>query len=231
MIFQEPMTSLSPIHTIGNQIIETILLHQDIGKEDARRNAIDMLANVRIANPKMMMDYYPFQLSGGLRQRAMIAMALSCRPSLLIADEPTSALDVTIQAQILELMKDLQNQFRISIMYITHNLGVIAEIADEVSVMYLGKIVEQASVKEIFNNPLHPYTIGLMNAVPKIGRKKRTRLYTIKGTVPIPINLPNICGFYPRCPKAKKGICDKGIPPLVEIRKGHKVRCFLATEG
>jgi len=227
MIFQEPMTSLSPLHTIGNQIMEAILLHQKVDKKEARRLAIEMLDKVGIPDPSHRIDEYPHQLSGGLRQRAMIAMALSCNPSLLIADEPTTALDVTVQAQILELMKALQKEFGMSIIYITHNLGVIAEISDEVAVMYLGKIVEYANVGEIFCNPLHPYTVRLLRSIPKVGKKTRTRLDSISGTVPLPLNLPRGCTFYPRCPEAKEGICNLDDPSIVEAKEGHKVSCFL----
>lgn len=229
MIFQEPMTSLSPVHTIGNQIMEAILLHITKNKDQARELAIEMLYKVGMPNPYQRIDEYPHQLSGGLRQRAMIAMSLSCSPSLLIADEPTTALDVTVQAQILELMKNLQAQFGMAIMYITHNLGVIAEISDEVAVMYLGKVVEYAPVSEIFHNPLHPYTVRLLKSIPKVGKKARERLEAIKGTVPLPLDLPRECGFYPRCPEAKEGICNKNIPPLVKAKENHLVRCFLYT--
>jgi len=227
MIFQEPMTSLSPVHTIGNQIMEAILLHRDMNKSEARELTLEMLYKVGIPSPYQRIDEYPHQLSGGLRQRAMIAMALSCNPSLLIADEPTTALDVTVQAQILELMKSLQVEFGMSIMYITHNLGVIAEISNEVLVMYLGKVVEYANADEIFHNPLHPYTLRLMRSIPKIGRKARTRLDAIKGTVPLPLDLPPGCSFYPRCPEARKGLCNKEEPTLSEVTKGHRVSCFL----
>ncbi len=229
MIFQEPMTSLSPVHTIGNQIMEAILLHRDMSREEARKLAIEMLDDVGISSPEQMVDDYPHQLSGGMRQRAMIAMALSCNPSLLIADEPTTALDVTVQAQILDLMRHLQEDFGMSIMFITHNLGVIAEMADEVAVMYLGKVVEYADVDTIFHNPKHPYTISLLRSIPKVGRKARIRLDTIKGTVPLPLELPEECSFYPRCSEAMEGVCNAGIPPLVEIEGGHKVRCYLYT--
>jgi len=227
MIFQEPMTSFSPLHTIGNQIIEAILLHQNVNKEEARNLAIDMLDKVGIANPQQRVDEYPHQLSGGMRQRGMIAMALSCNPSILIADEPTTALDVTVQAQILELMKSLQAQFGMSIIYITHNLGVIAEISDKVAVMYLGRIVESTDVDDLFYNPLHPYTQALLKSIPRVGKKSRARLESIEGTVPLPLDLPVGCGFYARCPRAKEGICNKDMPPLVEAKKKHRVRCFL----
>ena len=229
MIFQEPMTSFSPLHTIGNQIMEAILLHQNVNKEEARKLAIDMLDKVGIANPPRRIDEYPHQLSGGMRQRGMIAMALSCNPSILIADEPTTALDVTVQAQILELMKDLQAKFGMSIIYITHNLGVIAEMSEEVVVMYLGKIVEYASVDNLFYDPLHPYTKALLKSIPKVGKKARARLDSIKGTVPLPLDLPAGCSFYSRCRVAKEGICNKDIPPLVKAKKKHWVRCFLYT--
>jgi len=227
MIFQEPMTSLSPIHTIGNQIMEAVLLHRDVSQSEARELTLEMLYKVGISNPHQRIDEYSYQLSGGIRQRAMIAMALSCNPSLLIADEPTTALDVTVQAQILELMKELQREFGMSIIYITHNLGVIAEISDEVLVMYLGKVVEHANADEIFHNPLHPYTIGLLKSIPKVGKKARTRLEAIKGTVPLPLDLPRGCRFYQRCREAKEGICDVDNPPLIEVTKGHRVSCFL----
>jgi len=229
MIFQEPMTSLSPVHTIGNQIMEAILLHVTKDKDHARELAIEMLYKVGMPNPYQRIDEYPHQLSGGLRQRAMIAMALSCSPSLLIADEPTTALDVTVQAQILELMKNLQDQFGMAIMYITHNLGVIAEISDEVAVMYLGRVVEYAPVAEIFHDPLHPYTVRLLKSIPRVGKKAKERLEAIKGTVPLPLDLPRECGFYPRCPEAKEGICNKNIPPLIKVKENHLVRCFLYT--
>lgn len=227
MIFQEPMTSFSPLHTIGNQIMEAILLHQNVNKEEARELAIDMLGKVGIANPQRRIDEYPHQLSGGMRQRAMIAMALSCSPSILIADEPTTALDVTVQAQILELMKALQAQVGMSIIYITHNLGVIAEMSNEVAVMYLGKIVEYAGIDDLFYDPLHPYTKALLRSIPKVGKKARTRLDSIRGTVPLPLDLPVGCSFYARCRQAKEGICDKNNPPLIEVKEKHRVRCFL----
>ena len=227
MIFQEPMTSFSPVHTIGDQIMEAILLHRTNDKKEAREITLEMLAKVGIPNPVQRIDEYPHQLSGGMRQRAMIAMALSCNPSLLIADEPTTALDVTVQAQVLELMKDLQGEFGMSILFITHDLGVIAEMSDEVAVMYLGRVVEEASVYDIFHNPLHPYTKALLRSIPKVGKKARVRLESIEGTVPLPLDPPKECSFYSRCRERKEGICNKDIPPLVEIEKGHKVRCFL----
>ena len=229
MIFQEPMTSLSPVHTVGDQIMEAILLHRTRKKREARALAIEMLSNVGISAPRQRMVEYAHQLSGGLRQRAMIAMALSCNPSLLIADEPTTALDVTVQAQILELMKSLQERFGMGILYITHDLGVVAEIADDVAVMYLGKVVEYASAREVFHNPLHPYTVRLLKAIPKVGRKARTRLEAIEGTVPLPMDLPRQCSFCPRCLEAIKGVCDSDVPPLEEVKEKHFVRCFLHT--
>ena len=227
MIFQEPMTSLAPVYTIGNQIVEAILLHQDVTEEQARQIAIDMLRKVGIPKPEERIDAYPFELSGGMRQRAMIAMALSCNPSLLIADEPTTALDVTIQAQILDLMRSLQKEIGMAIMMITHNMGVIAEMADDVVVMYLGKIVESATVNEIFYNPKHPYTIALLKSIPKIGKKVRARLESIKGMVPDPYNLPSGCRFHPRCPSYIRGVCEKQEPPEVEVGPDHKASCFL----
>lgn len=231
MIFQEPMTSLSPVHTIGNQIRESILLHVTKDKKEANEIALEMLAKVDISNPQQRIDEYPHQLSGGMRQRVMIAMALSCNPSLLIADEPTTALDVTVQAQVLELMKDLQDQLGMAVMYITHDLGVIAEIADEVNVMYLGRVVERTSTRKLFRNPLHPYTKGLLESIPRLGRQKKVRrLSTIEGNVPVPINFPRQCGFFSRCSQAIAGVCDKDIPALVDMGDDHYVRCFLHSD-
>jgi len=230
MIFQEPMTSLSPVHTIGNQIEEAILLHKTDDKLEARDLAIDMLNKVGIPNPSERIDEYPHQLSGGLRQRAMIAMALSCNPALLIADEPTTALDVTVQAQILELIKGLQEQFGMSVLYITHDMGVIAEISDRVSVMYLGRIVESSDTEALFEKPMHPYTVRLLRSIPKVGRKARIRLDAIEGTVPIPLDPPWECGFYSRCPEAMDGSCNREVPALVEAESGHFVRCFLHSK-
>ena len=228
LIFQEPMTSLSPVHTIGNQIMEAIILHQKVGKEEAREKAIEMLAHVGMPQPDQRIDYYPHQLSGGMRQRAMIAMALSCHPSLLIADEPTTALDVTTEAQILELMKRLQQEFGMAIMFITHNLGVIAEMADNVVVMYLGKEVEFASVDATFYDPQHPYTRDLLRSIPRIGRKSRQRLHTIAGAVPDPYNIPKGCPYHPRCPEYMPGKCDVDREiPFIQIKPDHWVRCLL----
>lgn len=230
MIFQEPMTSLSPVHTIGNQIEEAIQLHNTVGKNETREMTIDMLKRVGIPNPSQRIDEYPHQLSGGLRQRAMIAMALSCNPALLIADEPTTALDVTVQAQILDLIMNLQDQFGMSVFYITHDMGVIAEISDRVSVMYLGRVVESAETEVLFSKPKHPYTVRLLKSIPKVGRRAKVRLDAIEGTVPIPLDLPWQCGFYTRCPEAMHGICDRNIPALVEVESGHFVRCFLHSK-
>ena len=230
MIFQEPMTSLSPVHTIGNQIEEAILLHKTDDKREAHKQAVDMLDKVGIPNPSQRIDEYPHQLSGGLRQRAMIAMALSCNPKLLIADEPTTALDVTVQAQILDLMAHLQEEFGMAILYITHDLGVIAEIADDVAVMYLGRVVEHAETKELFRNPLHPYTRLLLKSIPRMGKDAKQRLEAIEGTVPIPLDPPRQCGFFSRCPDAIAGTCDQEVPGLVEVSPGHSVRCYLHSE-
>ncbi len=225
MIFQEPMTSLNPVYTIGNQIMEAIILHQHLRKKQARKKAIEMLRAVGIPVPEQRIDEYPHQLSGGMRQRTMIGMALSCNPSLLIADEPTTALDVTIQAQVLDLMNDLRREFKAAIQFITHNLGVIAAMADDVVVMYLGRIVEGASVEEVFHNPKHPYTQGLMNSIPSLATKKE-RLIPIKGVVPDPFEVPPGCGFEPRCPDAME-ICRTKMPPLKDVTPGHQAACYL----
>jgi oligopeptide/dipeptide ABC transporter ATP-binding protein len=227
MIFQEPMTSLNPVYTIGNQIMEAIILHQRLSKKEARKKAIEMLHAVGIPAPEQRVDEYPHQLSGGMRQRAMIAMALSCNPSLLIADEPTTALDVTIQAQVLALMNNLRREFKTAILFITHNLGVIAKMADEVVVMYLGRIVEGAPVREIFHDPRHPYTRGLMNSIPSLATTRKERLIPIEGVVPDPSEMPQGCGFGPRCPHAME-ICSKEIPALTEVAPGHRVACWLS---
>jgi peptide/nickel transport system ATP-binding protein len=226
MIFQEPLTSFSPVHTVGNQIAEAVELHQNVGDEQAEERAVQMLEAVGIALPRQRINEYPHQFSGGMRQRAMIAMALSCNPKLLIADEPTTALDVTIQAQILELMKALQNDFGMAILMITHNLGVICEMADRVAVMYMGKIVERGATRTIFRRPLHPYTVGLMRSIPQLGRRKRARLTPIPGSVPDPYSIPPGCAFYPRCPATRGPACQQDVP-LVEIEHGHWVRCVL----
>ncbi len=227
MVFQEPMTSLNPVFTVGNQIIEAIRLHQGLGKQEARVRAVEMLRLVKIADPEARVDVYPHQLSGGMRQRVMIAMALSCNPKLLIADEPTTALDVTIQAQILDLMKELQERLGMALLLITHDLGVVAEQADEVAIMYAGKIVEQARPDVIFSQPLHPYTLGLLNSVPGISGEKKKRLEAIPGVVPNLLELPGGCRFRDRCPRAAD-VCAEGEPELVEKDKGRTVACFMA---
>ncbi len=228
MIFQEPMTSLNPVYTIGNQIMESIMLHQKLGKQAALKRAIDMLKAVGIPAPERRVREYPHQLSGGMRQRAMIAMALSCNPSLLIADEPTTALDVTIQAQVLKLMNDLRTEFKAAIMFITHDLGVIAHMADEVVVMYLGRIIEKAGVKEIFKHPVHPYTRGLMNSIPSLVSTKDKRLVPIKGVVPDLLDMAEGCGFESRCPD-KTDRCLRAMPPLSEVSPGHFAACWEQT--
>lgn len=230
MIFQEPMTSFSPLYTMGDQLMEALLLHKTKDKKEARTLAIEMLRKVGIANPESRIDEYPHEFSGGMRQRVMIAMALSCEPDILIADEPTTALDVTIQAQVLELMKDLQKSFGMSILFITHDLGVVAEMCDEVCVMYLGKIVEKANVDTIFHGPLHPYTTGLLKSIPKLGSKSDEDLESIEGNVPVPVGLAPQCGFCDRCDKKIDGLCDKFDVPMAEIEEGHFVRCFLYPE-
>lgn len=228
MIFQEPMTSLSPMYTVGNHIMESVLLHTQATQKEARERAIEMLALVGIPKPERLVDEYPFRLSGGMRQRAMIAMALACNPSLLIADEPTTALDVTTQAQILELMQQVQEEYGMAILFITHDLGVVAEIADEVAVMYLGNVVEQAEVDTIFNNPGHPYTQSLLRSVPKV-TATRQELAVIKGMVPSPFRRPTGCQFHPRCPQFMPGICDQIDPPMVALGAKHQARCLLYT--
>jgi peptide/nickel transport system ATP-binding protein len=232
MVFQEPMTAMSPIRTVGAQITEAIILHQGVDKKEARERAIDIMGKAKLPNPERVIDDYPFQLSGGMRQRAVIAMALSCHPHLLIADEPTTALDVTTEAQILDLMRSLQKELGMGIMYITHNLGVIAEMANEVAVMYMGKVVEQADVQSIFLNPLHPYSQGLLGSIPKLDEAvsrgtERKRLYTIKGMVPDPYSRLKGCPFHPRCPEFIADVCDQVEPGPVEPKPGHLVRCHL----
>jgi len=224
MIFQEPMTSLNPVYTVGDQIIEAIMLHKGVDRKEARKQAIDMLTKVGIPLPEQRVDEYPHQLSGGMRQRVMIAMALSCDPKLLIADEPTTALDVTIQAQILELMNSLKESYGMSIMMITHDLGVIAEVSDRVAVMYAGKVVEYTDVNTLFDDPKHPYTWGLMNSIPKLD-KDVDRLEAIPGSVPSPLNFPEGCKFNTRCPLAE-GKCYDEEPPLEDAADGHMVRCW-----
>ena len=228
MIFQEPMTSLNPVLTIGEQISEAIRLHQGVIRQEAWSKAVEMLQMVQIPSPEMRVHEYPHQLSGGMRQRAMIAMALSCHPRLLLADEPTTALDVTIQAQIVDLMEHLKEEFETSIVLITHNLGLIAEMAKRVLVMYIGKVVEEAPVEDLFQEPLHPYTQGLLESVPWIGKKLKTgrrQLQEIPGIVPSLLEMPEGCRFHPRCSRAMN-ICSKEEPPLVQ-KDGRQVLCWL----
>jgi peptide/nickel transport system ATP-binding protein len=230
MIFQEPMSSLNPCYTVGNQIEEAIRLHQTQDDAEARRRAVDILMKVGMPNPERIAASYPHELSGGMRQRAMIAMALSCNPTLLIADEPTTALDVTTEANILELMRGLQSEIGTSIMFITHNMGVVAQMCDEVAVMYLGRVVERASVDDIFYDPKHPYTIALLQSIPRLGRTKG-KLASIEGSVPDPYSQMQGCPFHPRCPAFMEGICDTQLPDevVIDAAKGHSVRCHLYT--
>jgi oligopeptide/dipeptide ABC transporter ATP-binding protein len=228
MIFQEPMTSLNPVFTVGFQIAEAVMLHLGKSKSEARKHTIEMLDRVRIPSASTRVDEYPHQMSGGMRQRVMIAMALACNPKLLIADEPTTALDVTIQAQILDLMRDLQKEFGMSIMIITHDLGVVAEIADFVAVMYASKVVEYAPVKELFAHPMHPYTLGLFRSRPSLESRKSERLNVIAGTVPSPLRFPPGCKFNPRCPMVIER-CKSVEPQLRELRPGHWVACDVVT--
>jgi peptide/nickel transport system ATP-binding protein len=227
LIFQEPMSSFSPVYTVGNQIMEAILTHRPVNKKEAQEIGIDLLDRVGIPNPRQRFTQYPFELSGGMRQRAMIAVALSSNPSLLIADEPTTALDGTIQAQVLELMKELQEEFGMAIRFITHNLGVIAQIADEIAVMYLGGIVERGSRREIFHNPKHPYTVNLLHAIPRIGRGEGQRLVAIEGQVPSPLDRPPGCRFHTRCHEMIAGRCNVDVPKITKVGQNHTVNCFL----
>lgn len=230
MIFQEPMTSLSPLHTIGNQIMEVLRLHQAMTKQEAREFTLDTLAEVGIPNPQRRINEYPFELSGGLRQRAMIAMALACKPRLLIADEPTTALDVTVQAQILYLLQRLQDELNMSTLLITHDLGVVAQMAKQVIVMYLGHVVEQADVTTLFKNPLHPYTQALLRSIPRINHSKQKQLETIEGMVPDAFEKIHGCAFFPRCTKGNAAECTQtgqSTPELIEVESGHKVACLL----
>ena len=224
MIFQEPMTSFSPVHTIGDQIMEAILLHRTNDKKEAREITLEMLAKVGIPNPVQRIDEYPHQLSGGMRQRAMIAMAISCRPDLLIADEPTTNLDVTIQAQILDLMNQLQKEFNVSIMLITHDLGVLSEFCQKIAIMYAGNLLEFSDAETLFEDPKHPYTEALLQSIPKFGFRGK-RLEAIPGKPPSLINPPRGCKFHPRCKYKMDGICDKIPPPLIELDSGVKVAC------
>lgn len=234
MIFQEPMTSLNPVFTIGSQILEVIRLHSDLSRQDARKRVIESLESVSIPDPERRYSEYPHQLSGGMRQRVMIAMALACNPKLLIADEPTTALDVTIQAQILDLLLDLRKRLGLAILFITHDLGVVAEITDRVAVMYAGKIVETGSTSEIFKSPLHPYTRGLLRSVPRVSdnmdlKTESNRLETIEGSVPSLADLPPGCAFQPRCSE-QTDPCGKPGIKLVEPIKNHRVRCILHSD-
>jgi peptide/nickel transport system ATP-binding protein len=227
MIFQEPMAAFHPMYTIGEQINECCLLHISPDKKAAREITVDMMRRVGIANPEKRYDQYPHEFSGGMLQRALIAMALVCRPSLLIADEPTTALDVTIQAQILDLMKQLQAEFKMAILFITHDLGIMAKMCDRLAVMYLGKIVEEGPVREIYKNPRHPYTQGLIASVHKVGTHTQEKLVSIEGTVPLALNIPARCGFYDRCKERSEDRCAQGEPLPRDTGKGHLVSCFL----
>lgn len=227
MIFQEPMNSLSPVHKVGHQIVEAIRLHRSISKQEAKEEAVHLLDLVGIPRPAERFDAYTFQLSGGMRQRVMIAMALACSPQLLIADEPTTALDVTTQAQILELMKKLQAEMGMSIMLITHDLGVVAEMCDEVVVMYLGEVVEQATVDQLFHDPQHPYTRSLLRSLPRLGYGRRQKLAPILGSIPDPYNRPSGCPFHPRCTERIDGRCEVTRPAATTLPDGRHVRCLL----
>jgi peptide/nickel transport system ATP-binding protein len=227
LVFQEPMTSFSPVHTIGSQMIEAIRLHGGLKEREARQRAVEGLAQVGIPKPERRIDEYAFQLSGGLRQRAMIAAALACDPRLLIADEPTTALDVTTQAQILDLLRQLQQERGMAIMLITHNLGVVAEMSDDVVVMYLGRVVEEGPVDDIFHAPRHPYTRALLRSIPSIESTPRAKLPTIEGSIPHPYNRPAGCPFHPRCPECMPATCDRDEPKLKAVNGRQNVSCFL----
>ncbi|MBD7919145.1 ABC transporter ATP-binding protein [Cellulomonas sp. Sa3CUA2] len=231
MVFQEPMASFSPVHTIGSQIAEVLQEHTELDDDEVAARVVDLMRRVGISDPERRVDQYPHEFSGGMRQRAMIALALACGPALLIADEPTTALDVTIQAQILQLLRDLQAEEHMSVLYITHNLGVVAEHVDRVYVMYLGKVVESGPTKELFANPLHPYTRRLLQSVPKPGRRVE-RLESIEGSVPVPIGLAPQCGFASRCTQAIEGVCDATVPAMSrpDPHRDHEVRCFLYSD-
>lgn len=230
MIFQEPMSSLSPVHTIGNQIMEVILLHLSVSKREARDRTIELLRRVGIPKAETRLDAYTFQLSGGMRQRACIAMALSCEPKLLIADEPTTALDVTTQANILDLIKDLQEELGMAVMFITHDLGVVAEIADDVVVMYLGTVAEKGDVDSIFHDPKHPYTQALLRSIPKLGTGHHDRLESIRGMVPHPFNRPQGCPYHPRCDNFMPDVCNVLVPPTEHVGPERGVRCLLYSD-
>ncbi len=231
MIFQEPKNAFSPVHTIGWQIREAILFHEDISREEAQDRVVDLLGKVGIPDPRQRANVYPFELSGGMLQRAMIAMALACGPRVLIADEPTTALDVTIQAQILDLLRSLQDETGTAILFITHDMGVIAEMADEVIVMYLGQVVEKASVWTLFDEPKHPYTQALLESIPHLGEVQQHRLKSIVGNVPDPYNLPRGCRFHTRCEYMKPGVCDTAKPRTIAMGPGHAVACVLYDES
>lgn len=231
MIFQEPMVAFSPMYTIGNQINECTRLHITRDKKKSKEISLEIMRKVGIANAEKRYDQYPHEFSGGMLQRALISMALVCKPRLLIADEPTTALDVTIQAQILELMQSLQQEYQMAILFITHDLGTVAKMCDTVAVMYLGKIVETAPAYDIYKNPMHPYTRGLMGSVHKIGSSKNERLFSIEGTVPLALNLKPGCGFYERCGERIEGVCDVIDPPLSEISPGHCAACHRCSKG
>ncbi|MCI1964545.1 MAG: ABC transporter ATP-binding protein [Oscillospiraceae bacterium] len=228
MIFQEPMTSLNPVYRVKNQIMESIMTHMKLSKKEALTRAIEMLRTVGIPSPEQRIEDYPHQMSGGMRQRVMIAMALSCNPELLIADEPTTALDVTIQAQILELLDTMRKKYHMAVLLITHDLGVVSEAADRVIVMYCGQIMEEAKVKDLFAKPMHPYTLGLLNSIPRIDDETGRRLYMIKGMVPNPLQMPKGCPFSDRCDRCMER-CAFEMPELKTLN-GHKVRCFLYDE-
>ncbi len=231
MVFQEPMTSLNPVFTIGEQITEVLTIHKEMTKSEALSSAIDILKQVKIPSPEQRIHEYPHQLSGGMRQRVMIAMAMACRPDLLIADEPTTALDVTVQSQILELMKELRNTLGSSILLITHDLGVVAEVADRVAVMYAGQILEEAPVEDFFQNPLHPYSQGLLASLPRFEENNDIprKLYSIPGNVPDPFSYPEGCRFHPRCSYMKEP-CKKGMPILERVQENHSSRCLYAQD-
>ena len=231
MIFQEPLTSLSLVHTVGDQIVEAIRIHTDVAKDEARRQAIELLHTVGIPDPARRIDAYPFQLSGGMRQRVMIAMALSCDPSLLIADEPTTAVDVTTQAQIMDLLGRLQRERGMAIMFITHDMGVVAQMADDVAVMYLGNVVEKGPVDDIFYDPKHPYTRALLASIPRIGQGRKRRLESIRGLVPPPSQRPPGCPFHPRCDHAMEGHCDTDTPMPLRLNGAREVTCFLYDQA
>ncbi len=230
MIFQEPMTSLNPSYTVGDQIMEAILLHQGSTRDQALERAVTILKRVGMPNPERIVSQYPHELSGGMRQRAMIAMGLSCTPEVLIADEPTTALDVTTEAEILDLMRELQADIGMTIIFITHNLGVVAQMCDRVAVMYLGRVVEECSVDDLFYDPQHPYTKALLHSIPRVGSRTRERLQPIRGVVPDPYSQIRGCSFHPRCDSIIRGVCDVHVPAITDLSADHSVRCFLYSE-